>query len=134
MSEFVVCDTVYSDLEILKKAIIDLGVPADAIEVHESAVPLSGYHGTTEGYVGHVVIRAGRASNRYDIGFERTSEGFAPRVCDMDKRNIGGKILTDLKQKYAEVTILEAVRKKHGCKITSNVKDKDGKVRIKLRF
>lgn len=132
MSEFVVCDVIYSDLEILKKSLIDLGVPAGVIEVHESPVTLNGYHGASK-LVGHVVIKAGASTNRYDIGFERTAAGYSPRVVDMDSHNIGGTIMRDLKQKYAEVTVTEIVKKKHGCKIMSNQKDKDGKVRIRMR-
>lgn len=137
MSEFVVCDTEISDLDSLKDALIDLGIPAKAIDVHENPVNLNGYKGDKREQKAHVVIRRsniGRSSN--DIGFERGTNGkYKIWVSDYDKRcGLGKKINEELLQTYSKQQILKAARRKAGCKITSMEKGKDGMIRIRMRL
>lgn len=133
MSEYLVCDTEITDLEVLKEALADLGI--SNVEVHESPVALEGYHGDKRQQKAHVVIRrrhVGPMSN--DIGFERGADGrYKAWVSEFDQsRGLGHSIMKGtLLQHYAKRKILREVKGRFKLK---SCEEKDGKVRIKVEL
>lgn len=136
MSEFVICETEITDLDALKAALVELGAVEANIEVHDEPVNLHGFGGDVREQKAHVVIRrknVGGSSN--DVGFEKVDGKYRVHVSQYDRgRGIGSRIYNELNQTYAKQQVLRVARRKAGCRITETQKDKDGKIRIKMRL
>jgi hypothetical protein len=90
------------DQEVLVQALAEVGFDASQVEIHETRVPLIGYHGDERPERAHVVIRRehlGKLSN--DIGFERTPTGFRAHISDFDQRHYGRGWLRQLQDAYS---------------------------------
>lgn len=136
MSEYVVCETEMTDLDVLKEALIDLGVPAGHVEVHDVPVALTGYQGDQRQQRANVIIprrHVGGSSN--DIGFEKVDGKYTVIVSEYDRaRGLGKTIHGGIAQAYAKQQVVAMAKRKAGCSITSMATDKDGKVRIRMRL
>lgn len=92
MSEYkkVAIDLRTSEEACLIDALVDIGFPRAAIEIHDKAVHLLGYGGDRRAQTAHVVIRrkhVGDMSN--DLGFERMPDGtYRLHVSDYDKHSL----------------------------------------------
>lgn len=131
MSENIVCKSTFQDLEILKEALMQVGVPEKDIKVYEKAVQLSGgYH---RKHTAEVVIPASSGlGHHHDIGFRREDDGtYSSIVYDTDARSsIGKKVMGgELAQEYSKAVILKTIRKTYGHKLKSCTK-KNGKIEI----
>lgn len=141
MSEYIVCETNYTNEEILKEALVDIGIPVGAIEVHQEAQDLIGIGGTRRSQKAHIIIRrstVGSASN--DIGFEKQADGsYKAIVSDYDKRHgFGQKVLSTshggsgaLDQNYAKRAVLRTIAKNYGHKLKT-CETKNGKIHVKV--
>ena len=117
MSAYVSLGTPMIDQDCLLAALTDLGLGANVVEVHPTAVALVGYEGTARAQKANIVIRrrhVGRASN--DIGFERTATGFRAHVSEYDRRRYGAAWLKQLQERYqhhdqVKQDLLEQARK-----------------------
>lgn len=129
MSENIVCKSTFKDVEILKQALGEIGVPQDQVKVYENAVELSGgYH---QKHRAEIVIPAGDG-HHHDIGFKLESDGtYSSIVYDTDARSgIGARIMNgNLAQEYSKAVILRTIKKTYGHKLKSCVK-KNGKIEI----
>jgi hypothetical protein len=132
-----VCETEFSDVQILKDALVDIGVKAEHIEHHEEARSLQGYHGDAREQRAHVIIRRqfiGAASN--DIGFEKMANGnYRAWVSDFDKsRGLGSKIVSgEIVQHYAKRMVLKCIPQSRGHLLSSEM-GKNGKVKIEIGY
>lgn len=130
MSEYIVCEASYANLDILKEALEDIGVPKEAIVVHEEAVELSGgYHRKEKA---NIVISKVAVGTIHDMGFKKTSTGYAPVVYDADARGFGKKFLKEvdggtgeLIQSYVKHTTLREIKKAYGHRLKSCKKNKN---------
>jgi hypothetical protein len=134
MSEYVTCETVMTDLEVLKETLVELGVAESAIEVHDEPVALHGYQGDSRAQKAHVIIRRrniGASSN--DIGFEKTESGnYRAWVSDFDQaRGIGAEIVSGrMKPLYNKNNTLKTART-FGWPI-KEIKEANGQIRIRI--
>ena len=141
MSEYIVCETNYTDEETLKEALADIGIGTDMVEIHETPQPLEGYMGDYRKQKANVIIKrhvVGMSSN--DIGFEKQADGsYRAIVSDYDKhRGFGQKILSkanggsgELDQHYAKRAILRTIAKTYGHRLRT-CESKNGKIQIKV--
>lgn len=141
MSEFITCETVYTDEGLLKEALVDLGIALEQIEVHAEGAELVGYQGDQRIQKAHVIVRrqhVGSASN--DIGFEKQADGtYKAIVSEYDKNfGYGNKILSksaggsgELDQQYAKRGILRTISRNYRHKLKTCEKQ-NGKIRIKV--
>lgn len=141
MSEYIVCETNYTSEEILKEALVDIGVPVEHIEIHQEAKPLVGIGGSVRAQKANIIIRkenVGAASN--DIGFEKQADGsYKAIVSDYDKHSgFGKKVLSkisggtgELDQHYAKRAVLRTIAKNFGHKLKT-CETKNGKIHIKV--
>lgn len=136
MSEYMACKTEFSDVQMLKDALTDVGVKAEHIEHHEEARSLQGYHGDAREQRAHIIIRRqfiGAASN--DIGFEKMEDGkYRAWVSDFDKsRGLGSKIVSgEVNQHYAKRTVLKWLPQRS--QLLSSETGKDGRIKIELGY
>jgi Protein of unknown function (DUF1257) len=129
MSENIVCKSTFKDIEVLKEALVEIGVPLDKVKVHENAVELSG--GYRIKHLAEIVIPAGQG-HHHDIGFKLEKDGtYSSIVYDSDARSgIGAKVMNGvLAQQYSKAVILRTIRKTYGHKLKSCV-NKNGKIEI----
>jgi hypothetical protein len=124
MSEIVVCETYLSDSGCLKKALVDIGVPAEAVSSSETEIVIDGAligatskirfekqaDGTYRGTFGNRLLRNGMVAKMLSTAHGGTGE---------------------LAQHYAKRMIFKEVKTQYGQKIKS-CKQKDGKIRIRL--
>jgi hypothetical protein len=135
MSEYVVCETMLRDKDVLIDALMDMGISNGHIEVHDVAKSLVGYKGDSRSQKAHVIIRrkhVGGASN--DIGFEKCEDGsYKAWVSDYDKNvGIGKRIMEgELARCYSKKIILNTASKTRGHKVKT-IEEKDGRIRIRV--
>jgi len=101
MSAYLQVATPMTDTECLLDALADVGFAPSTVEVHQQAVALVGYEGTTREQQAHVIIRRqhiGSASN--DVGFVRTPTGFRLIVSGYDQSRFGTAWLARLSSRY----------------------------------
>jgi hypothetical protein len=138
MSEYTVCETKLTDAEVLKESLIGIGVNPKHIEEHEEAQQLEGYQGDLRDQKAHIIIRrkhVGSASN--DIGFERQANGtYKAWVSQFDKNvRLGRKIVSgELSQGYSKRMVEKEIAKTRGWSLKESQKDKNGKLRMKIRI
>ena len=76
MSHFVECQTVFRDPQALVAALIECGLRAEQIEIHDKAVPLYGFQGDQRDQQAHIVIRRQHVgSGANDVGWEKQPDG-----------------------------------------------------------
>lgn len=141
MSEYIVCETSYSEESLLKEALIDIGIPEEHIETHKEATDLFGIGGSRRPEKANIIIRrknVGAASN--DIGFEKQSDGtYKAIVSEYDKNlGFGKKVMSkasggtgELDQHYAKRAVLKTIAKTYGHKVKA-CEAKNGKIHIRI--
>lgn len=136
MSKYYVCSSQMTDVDCIKGALEDLGVPLDAIITHETPVELRDYHNRQ---FADIVIGKGTLKTSHDIGFRKRSDGtYDVMVYDGDSWNATAKRLLptarggtgELAQHYSKRVILKTAKKKYGHR--AKVTEKDGRIKIKI--
>lgn len=132
MSEYMICKGCFDDVDCLKEALVEHGFPQ--VEIHETAQALNGYHNDRKTSA-EIIIRAGISGSRYDIGFQKTAEGFVPVMNDMDARSNLGQILKDgdLLQTFLKHKVLKQVGGKR-CRVIENTVTAENRVRIVVSY
>jgi len=89
MSEFVVAKTCIRNRDILIESLVQIGVDAEHIQVHEIAKNLEGFTGDRRNQTAEIIIPkkyVGTASN--DVGWKLQKDGsYSVIVSEFDKRN-----------------------------------------------
>lgn len=110
--------TSFKNVDDIISALIDCGYPREAIEVHETAQHLYGYHGDKRADTAEIIIRranvnrymSGGASN--DLGFKKQPDGtYAAIISDYDSGKHNKFWMAKLKTSYAEHGILKVAQK-----------------------
>ena len=130
MSEYMVCKSDMRDLGVVLDTLEEMGCPRDAVEVHEKAVALNGYphHATRSA---HVIVRAGQ-HNRYDIGFEKTENGYEAYVNDMDQRRpFPQDILNGRMKRLYTKNMTVRTAKRQGWRVAS-CEEEGGKIKLRV--
>jgi len=132
MSEYMICKGCFDDVDCLKEALVEHGFPQ--VEVHETAQVLHGYHNNRKTSA-EVIIRAGVSGSRYDIGFQKTAEGFVPVMNDMDSRSGLGQVIQNggLLQTFLKHKVLKQVEGKR-CRVIENTVTAENKIRIVVSY
>ena len=134
MSEYMVCETEMSDMEVIMETLAELGFPAGKVVVHDRAVALEGYGGDQRAQKAHVVIKrahVGSASN--DIGFEKQANGsYKAWVSAYDqRRGLGREIMSGRMKRLYTKNATMRVAKRQGWKVQS-CEEEDGKIRMRV--
>ena len=132
MSKYIVVEAGFDALDTLLETLVEFGVPLNKIIKSEKPLPISGYHGVSEGLSANVIIKAGTVGNKYDIGFKKTEKGYIPQVVDMERKCAIADALLGKKfnQIYKKNHSLKTLKKiKH--KITSQKID-GNKIKIRI--
>jgi hypothetical protein len=74
MSHLVDLTTTIKDTDALVEALKQMGLTN--VEIHETAVTMSGYHGIQDNKKAHVIVRKQHSGIPSDIGFEMGKDGF----------------------------------------------------------
>lgn len=99
MSAYITLATPMTDQECLLDALAELGFGPDKVEVHEEAVPLSGYQ---RGQRANVILRKAVTQDAWnDIGFEQTGTGFKAIISD-DHPRFGRRWVSQVARLYQE--------------------------------
>ena len=92
MSAYKVIECHIQKEEHVIAALIDMGIPKSAIEIHETPTNLYGYRGDKRTTQAHVVVRR-KHVNQYlsnglsnDIGFEKIGDTYEAHISDYDSR------------------------------------------------
>jgi hypothetical protein len=135
MSHFTTLRTQITDVDCLKKALVDLGFPT--VEVHATPQHLYGYQGDVRPDTAEVIVRrrhVGFASN--DLGFKRRADGaFDAVVSAYDRSGVSGfshAWLDRLSQRYAYHVALKKLAEQ-GFALAQEETSADGRVRLVLR-
>jgi hypothetical protein len=103
-----------------------------AVEVHDVATNLFGYHGDMRPEKAEIIIRrehVGGSSN--DIGFKRTENGFKPIISEFDSHQYNAAWQDLLGQRYAE-RAYEANMFQQGFALQSKTPNTDGTTRMEF--
>ena len=118
MSAYSENKTSFKDVDTLIEALVACGYPKEAIEVHEKAVNLYGYHGDMRKDTAEIVIRranvnkymSGGASN--DIGFKKSADGtYAAIISEYDSGKHNARWMAQVKTSYTENGIMKTANK-----------------------
>jgi hypothetical protein len=88
-----------------------MGFPPQAIQKHEEAVQLEGYHGDKRQEKANIVIPrkyVGSASN--DLGFKKVNGKYEATISEYDRGRFGDVWMKKLKQKYAARKVAKLAR------------------------
>lgn len=123
-------DIQFRDLELLKKALHDLGF---AVLEEGENLQLYGYQGDLRPERAQLVIRREQltsASN--DLGFVRTEKGYAPVVSEYDERILlEGKFLPKLRTAYSLRVVEQVTQRMRG----TAIRTQDGSlIKIRVRY
>jgi len=129
MSHFTRVKTQFRDLDLVVKALEDLGY-AGKVERHGSPVALEGWGGTKRR--GEVVVRKHDLSPAYsDLGFERQSNGDVAMWADSDFVSRNPRFATSLTQRYAYHATLSSLTGQ-GFSVAEETSER-GEIRLVLR-
>lgn len=137
MSEMISCEAKLGDREILVDSLREIGVPEDAIQVHDTAIPIRAGRGNAKA---HIVVNGRRIGMSYgDIGFELVDDGCKMYIDNMDAaRGIAHKIAQtkiggsgELAQIYMKNAVIKKLRQRGRYRLISQDKDKD-KIRMRV--
>lgn len=136
MSHYTKVKTKITRKSALVKALQNMGFKANAIEIHETPVPLRGYGGDTRKQVAHVRLKGagwrgenvvGGASN--DLGWEKLEDGsYGFHVSNYDRGKYNEGWQKKLAQQYSKEVIKE-VAEENGFYIESETTE-DGEILI----
>jgi hypothetical protein len=135
MSEFVVCETEMTDPEVIRETLVEMGVKAEHIEMHETPVELQGYMGDERTQKAHIIIRrrhVGRSSN--DLGFERMADGtYRAWVSDYDRNHgLGEKVMGGRMVQVYGKNVAIGIMRSRGWAIGETQEEKDGQIRVRV--
>ena len=131
MSKYLVFpDVIFKDRRLLLAALADLGYS----EVEQGdALALYGYQGDRRPETAELVVRRrhiGSASN--DLGFSRTSQGYAPIISEYDRGTLhSGQFIAKLRVAYGERVVEEVKGRLHG---TARRTVEGNVVKIRIRY
>ena len=136
MSAYRLIKSQVSDGEAIVAALVDMGIPREAIEIHETPQSLHGYRGDRRAQKAHIIVRrkyinkhfSSGASN--DLGFERKADGkYVVHVSDYDQSWWMRK-----QDRFQQVAAAEqATRQARRRGYTVQKTEQDGKIVLKLK-
>lgn len=134
MSAYKVIECNIKKEEYLVAALIDMGIPKEAIEIYNTPVNLYGFKGDKRTQKSHVVVRR-KNVNKYlsnglsnDLGFEKVDGQYQARVSDYDSRWWSRKE-PRFKQVAATLEVTTQA-KKRGYHVKKT--EENGKIKLKL--
>lgn len=112
------------DIQLTMEALNDMGVVAESAD----SLTLSGWGNVT--IKAQIAIRKGSSlGNRYDAGFQQTSNGLQPIIEDMDKSRFPQSFFNRLQQAYTKRQSLQIARKE-GFHLVRETRQENGAVRL----
>jgi len=144
MSHLADLTTTIKDTDALIASLIQMGFKREQIEIHNTAVTMTGYHGISDNKKAHIIIRKQHTGIPSDIGFEMDNEGFYHAHIDNYNYapNFGGTHCrgghydtnwTNKVQTYYNIGVSEKALKSQGLKYTKSF-DNAGRVVLKAEF
>jgi hypothetical protein len=143
MSKYRVIQTEFRNLDSLKKALADLGVPYDlAKNPLQPDLPLYGYLGDERPERGSIVIRRSWLDNNWsgnehmvglsnDIGFAWDGKELTAQVSEYDESNLGvTAAMKHLRQRYAYHEVMRLAHS-HGYNVREST-SQNGQMRVKI--
>ena len=144
MSHLADLTTTIKDTGALIEALIQVGFKREQIEIHSTAVTMTGYHGIADNKKAHIIIRKQHTGIPSDIGFEMGADGFYHAHIDNYNYspNFGGShcrgghyddTWTQKVQTYYNVAVSEKALKAQGLKYEKSF-DSAGRIVLKASF
>ena len=132
MSEYHVAKVVFTDANVLKTSLEDMGFK---VSVHQKPVSIEGYNGSRVGSA-HLVVSSNQFGGYGDVGFEETEDGFRIHA-DWDdlQGDEGARFqLPVLNQKYIENKLKKHAANKSDTSVTSVKKKDNGQTELHLKI